>query len=62
MSVLKSTDAVIKNAHGASTVNVTRLRVVIISLVICSPLLCAVDTDFYESFLMGPQDATWKLV
>lgn len=39
-------------------VNVTRLRrVMIINLVMCSVLLCAVDTDFYESFLMGQKEA-----
>lgn len=39
-------------------VNVSRLqRVRIINLLICSVLLCAVDTDFYESFLMGAKEA-----
>lgn len=38
--------------------NVSRLqRVRIINLLICSVLLCAVDTDFYESFLMGAKEA-----
>lgn len=45
----------------ASIVNVTRLRGMIMNLVICSVLLCAVDTDFYESFLMGPQETARKL-